>query len=442
MAKLKTLEGFIQDSRNKHGDRYDYSLVEYVNSQTKVKIICANHGVFNQSPNKHLLGRGCPKCVGKGKNTKDFILQAQKAHSNRYDYSLSEYIGSTKKLKIICAKHGEFEQIASLHLSGAGCQQCANDVIRSKRLKSQSQFIQDAQKIHGNQYDYSLAEYVDSRTKVKIICAKHGEFTQTPTSHLNGSGCNKCGRIKTIGARKGTIESFIQKANHVHQGAFDYSITEYIGNSTKVKIICPKHGVFQQSPGNHLSGKGCPSCGVIVRSDKQRSTTNEFVEKAKAVHGDKYDYSSTEYIKSSSVISVCCPLHGVFRLTAKNHLKGRGCASCADWSFDKSKKATLYLLKFQKDFVSFWKVGITNRTVKDRFLGDRHFIVFQREWQFDKGIHAYQIEQEVLKQFQTYKQPPMLFPLLTYGGDTECFTPNLPHKKVIEVINKLASACV
>ena len=115
---------FENKSNVKHEFKYNYSLVEYINNKSKVKIICPVHGEFEQTPLIHLQGCGCPKCSDNKLNKVEFIIKAKKIHGDKYDYSLSEYIGSKIKLKIICPIHGEFEQIPNHHLSGAGCPIC------------------------------------------------------------------------------------------------------------------------------------------------------------------------------------------------------------------------------------------------------------------------------------------------------------------------------
>ena len=249
MARLTT-EEFIERARKVHGDKYDYSKVEYKNAHIKVCIICPEHGEFWQTPNAHLyLKCECSKCMKNAKGTTDeFIERARKIHSNKYDYSKVEYINSKTKVCIICPEHGEFWQTPDKHLYGRGCPICGND----KQKSNTEEFIRKANKIHSNKYDYSKVEYINSQTKVCIICPKHGEFWQKPNGHLNGQGCPSCNKM--------TSDDFIQKATLIHNGKYDYSKVKYINNQTKVCIICPEHGEFWQIPGSHLSGKGCPHC--------------------------------------------------------------------------------------------------------------------------------------------------------------------------------------
>ena len=188
-----TKDEFIEKSKKIHDKKYDYSLVNYINVKNKVKIICQKHGVFEQIPSSHLRGSGCSKCTGNNKKTVYiFIKNSKLIHKNKYDYSLVDYTNVKNKVKIICQKHGVFEQTPNKHLLGSGCQKCEWD----NRKLSIDNFLNKSKEIHENKYDYSLINYINSHTKVKIICQKHGLFEQIPNSHLNGSGCPKCKESK------------------------------------------------------------------------------------------------------------------------------------------------------------------------------------------------------------------------------------------------------
>ena len=163
--------------------------------------------------------------------------------------------------------------------------------------KTNKQFIEEANIRHDFKYDYSKTQYINKREKVCIICPIHGEFWQEASSHLKGCGCPKCGKESSQKRQSLNTEQFIERAKKVHGNKYDYSKTEYINSSTKVCIICPIHGEFWQRPTEHLRGRGCKKCGDLsVGIKNSRITTDEFIERAKKVHGDKYDYSKTEYI--------------------------------------------------------------------------------------------------------------------------------------------------
>ena len=132
--------------------------------------------------------------------------------------------------------------------------------------KTTEQFIKDAKKVHGNRYDYSLVEYISAHKKVKIKCKKHDFFEQTPHHHLNGSGCKKCHYINQSNNQKLNINNFINKSNLIHDDKYDYSLVNYINNSTKIKIICKKcNTVFEQIPQDHLKGCGCANCKNVKK---------------------------------------------------------------------------------------------------------------------------------------------------------------------------------
>lgn len=185
---------FIEKAKTVHSDRYDYSKVEYVNNRTKVCIICPEHGEFWQTPNHHLGGNDCPKCVHQSykHTTESFIEAAKKVHGDRYDYSKVEYVNAHTKVCIICPEHGEFWQTPTNHMKGRGCPKCKAAKISDMRISSRENFIKKAIKVHGYKYDYSKVNYINSSTKVCIICPEHGDFWQTPNQHLRGNGCRLC----------------------------------------------------------------------------------------------------------------------------------------------------------------------------------------------------------------------------------------------------------
>jgi len=197
MPKRTNINTFLENAKIVHGDLYDYSQIEYKSAKTPIKIICKKHGEFYQIPQVHLTGCGCPKCMADDRtmSQEEFIKRAKEKFGDKYDYSLVVYKGNKKNVKIICPVHGIFEQRPDVHLQKnpfrIGCPKCANE------MPNKQMFIQQAIKIHGEKYDYSGVEYVNAKTKVKIICREHGEFYQTPDSHLcQKTGCPVCRESK------------------------------------------------------------------------------------------------------------------------------------------------------------------------------------------------------------------------------------------------------
>ena len=207
-----------------------------------------------------------------------FILKANKIHGDKYDYSKVEYIDSHTKIRIICNNHGEFFQTPSNHLNKKGCRDCSYELRAKQKSMSKEEFIRKSNKKHNNIYKYELAEYVNNQTKVKIICEKHGIFEQIPNSHMRGSGCPYCSKDKRSEYFKLTKEEYINRANNVHGYIYDYSDIKYINNSTEIKIKCNNHGYFWQIPYIHLSGCGCPKCGSSMIISKPEIEVQEFVK--------------------------------------------------------------------------------------------------------------------------------------------------------------------
>lgn len=255
-TKLSNTEEFIKKAIKIHGKiKYGYSLVKYIGYKIKVKIICWIHNeVFEQTPEKHLLGRGCQKCGGSNRsNTEEFIQKAKKVHTKIiHDYSLVDYVNSITKVKIICPNNHIFEQKPADHLTGKSCPKCAKNAKMTREI-----FIEKATELMGYACGYWLVEYINSSTKVQIICNIHNEiFSQTPECHLLGNGCTKCVLMK----KTSNTEEFIKKAKEIHTIIHDYSLVVYVNSFTAVKIICPNNHIFEQTPASHLRRHSCPFC--------------------------------------------------------------------------------------------------------------------------------------------------------------------------------------
>lgn len=358
MRKLTTQE-FIKKARVTHGDKYDYSLVEYKNTNTKIKIICPIHGVFEQAAYSHIKGFGCSACSGlKKRTTNDFIEDAKHIHGDKYGYAFSIYINIDTDLFIYCREHKlMFKQRPHAHLKGSGCQKCKSDKLSKINIMSEDIFIEKAKKIHGNdKYDYCSINYIRANTKINITCKIHGKFKQTPSSHLCGRGCPKCGNIVRANKKTLNLEAFINRSEKVHgKGRYDYSDVNYTLGKKKVKINCPIHGSFYQTAHAHMYGLGCISC-----AGTKLYTTQEFINKARSVHGNKYDYSITEYKGANrNKVKIICHSHGMFEQNAGSHLSGRGCPGCGNYGFDRTKDGYIYLLR--SECGQYGKIGITHK---------------------------------------------------------------------------------
>jgi len=339
LKKTFTKEKFIEKAKLKHGDVYDYSLVDYKGSQENVIIICKKHGNFNQKPNNHLQGDGCRSCSSEKignltrKTNEQFIKESIEKHGDTYIYDKVIYVSTHSKVIIVCKKHGDFLQNPSDHLTGRGCPECGKIKAHDTQRFTKEIFIERANEKHNNKYTYEKVNYIDSQTKVSITCKIHGDFDQVPNSHLQGYGCNLCAIIKNTDKQRLTQDQVVERAIKVHGDLYDYSKVVYVKNTEPVIIICKKHGEFLQKPNHHVSSKaGCKNCTMHIL------TKDEFLEKIKNIHGDKYTYEDSIIKSHRDEIIINCKKHGKFNQTMGNHLEGKGCISCGVESMSIKKK--------------------------------------------------------------------------------------------------------
>ena len=200
----------------------------------------------------------------------EFINKANQVHNFKYNYSLVSYKSAFINIKIICSEHGEFEQAPTNHLRKSGCPSCGEIIRSKKRTLSNDYFLQRALQIHGNKYNYSKSKYTKRRNKVIITCPIHGDFLQTPDAHLSGSGCQKCWNDLFSEKYRLTNKEFIDKANIVHSNKYNYSKVIYENCNSIICITCPIHGDFWQEASNHLYGNGCSICRESRGEEKIR----------------------------------------------------------------------------------------------------------------------------------------------------------------------------
>ena len=279
---------FVERSLSKHGNKYDYSKVDYVSAKIKVCIVCPIHGEFWQTPVHHMSGQGCPKCSAFKRNearqitTEEFIKRSKEKYGDRFLYDKCNVITMQDKVVLTCKIHGDFEITPASHLrADGGCKKCLKIKNHNKYSKSTLDFISEAKRIHGDKYDYSKVEYINNKTKVCIICPIHGEFWQTPSTHITrGDGCRKCGYEQSAEKNKLTTTEFIAKAKQIHGDKYDYSKVEYVKYDENVCIVCPIHGEFWQTPDSHLHGSGCQKCSFVISKleNELYDYLNQFIE--------------------------------------------------------------------------------------------------------------------------------------------------------------------
>lgn len=268
MTRKLTQEEFITRVRERYGDKYDLSKAVYQGNKVKVTVGCKVHGDFEIRPNDLLMGMGCPKCGGTKKSTtEEFVKKANFVHNGFFTYDKVEYHGVGKKVTITCPYHGDFEQTPCNHLNGCNCPKCSKE---------------------GRTHTITLLPKVNASTK------------------------------------KLTQEEFIKRATSLFGDKYDFSKSVYTKACNKLIVTCKEHGDFEITP-NHLFGnRGCPLC-----AGNKQMTTEDFIKKARKVHGDKYNYDKAEYKSTHENVIITCPEHGDFVQAPANHLGGQGCPRCA-----------------------------------------------------------------------------------------------------------------
>jgi len=305
MRKL-TKDEFIEMCINKHGNKYDYSLVEYINISNKVKIICPEHGEFMQNAKNHRDGQGCPKCYSLDKDmNKEYFIK--KYGKDIYDYSLiKEPILIKSYIRIINKENGLiYDQLVDHHKRNR----------KPTKIESKS-LVKKLREVHNNVFDYEIEKETYYATdKIKLI----NKLTKDETyyrvdRHLSGMKPNKV-----------TLNYFLIKSKESHGDLYDYSmIKEIKRNNDRVSIICSDHGVFKQRVSNHMNlNDGCPKCAGVGKWN-----TELLVSEFKKVHSDRFDYSNVKFDGVGNKVEIICKEHGPFKQNIHKHLIGQGCSFC------------------------------------------------------------------------------------------------------------------
>ena len=281
-------------------------------SNKKCKFICKNHScdrIYECTCDNFTKRKGCAKCSNRQKKTTEqFIEDAKKKHGNKYTYEKTNYIGAEHKVIITCPKHGDFDQIARDHLSNHGCPQCGIESMIAHNKYTTEIFIEKATFVHGDKYDYSKVEYIDSRTNVTIGCPNGHFFEQKPVHHLSGRNCHIC-----YGTHIKTTEQFIIDAKNIHGDKYDYSKVKYITAKDKVEIICPLHIPFYQTPNDHLTGYSCPFC--------KNKTEGKLLVYLKSIYSDTISQYQPKFIGKKRYDFFIPSINTIIELDGNHHFK-------------------------------------------------------------------------------------------------------------------------
>lgn len=366
MAKPITQDFFIQRVKEIHGDKYDCSKVVYRNIKSKVVLTCKVHGDFLIAPDKILHShQGCGKCAGKGKTTEDFIREARNVHGDRYNYDKAIYRGAHVPITITCKIHGDFQMSPYNHIKiGCNCHECSNG-----GKWTNDKLIRLGKEKYGDKFDYSLADVKNGDAKVEIKCNSCGTiFSQSPSNHIYGlkGGCPTCRYKYVAEGERIPFGVFVKKARKIHGDKYLYHKENYRSIRDRTRITCPKHGDFWQQSIVHLSGCGCTECGREKIANNLRLNTSIFLGKAKKVHGDRYDYSKTQYIDWITKLTITCRVHGDFKIKPYDHWRGRGCPKCKSTIGENA--VDMFLTKNKITFIKEYRIRNTYKFCTNKIL--------------------------------------------------------------------------
>lgn len=270
----------------------------------------------------------------------EFIEKLKAVHGYKYS-AVTEYAGSKILMTFNCPEHGNFQLTPNAILRNRKCPSCGpgsggvavpwEEALAKLRARHPNLMFNDYE-----------PDYKNSQSKVSITCAEHGTHLVKVATLNSISGCPKCAVISGNLKRQTTFDTFVAKASEVHNGKFTYVRNSYTKASGTVGVVCPNHGEFYQDATSHLMGAGCRKC----YSDARREIVipfAEFLDRARKVHGDTYDYIPDEYSRISDTVTVVCRTHGRFYPVAADFVRGSTCPSCAATGSKGQKELTAYL---------------------------------------------------------------------------------------------------
>lgn len=365
--------------------------------------------------------------------TEDFVKDSNIVHNNFYDYSKTNYVKAKTKVIITCKEHGDFSQTPNSHKNGNGCPKCGH---KSKKKWSKSRFIKELKSRCGNELPYDvIGEYKGTSNNI-LIENKYGVCNVRANHLLSGV-------IPGIETALDSTEYWKNQAIETHSFLYDYSNSVYKNSDTNIKIVCKKHGVFEQIPYVHIRGSHCPKCAFKEMGlEKSKKYSKNYSKKANKKHNNRYKYLKDKVFKAKDTVEIECPIHGIFHQVADNHLRGDGCSQCSivelskrmrenppGWSFTNWQKAgerskvfesfKCYIIKCWNEKEEFYKIGKTFNVISYRFRGKKNMPYnYEIIKLFEGGAREIsKLEKKLQKANRDFKYIPKII----FTGMYECY---------------------
>lgn len=286
MTKRLTTQDFLDRAKFVHGNKYEYDKTVYEKALGELIITCPKHGDFSIVARKHTNGKqGCKECsrlINSGKprkTTEDFIKKSKERYGEKYTYNNAVYINNKTKVVVTCREHDDFSILPSNHYKClGGCKECAKIAFVKLVSKEPKKFVSESKALHEDVYNYSKTKYVKNNQKVVITCEIHGDFKIFPSDHLKGSGCQKCGNIRTAESARKSPKDFLEECKSIHGDNYIYDKVVYTHSHSKITVTCKVHGDFNISPSRFLAAKGCRKCSFLNNGHNRTKFVNRCVK--------------------------------------------------------------------------------------------------------------------------------------------------------------------
>lgn len=376
----------------------------------------------------------------------EVITQFIETHRNDYGYEKVIYEGNLVEVEIYCNRHKKyFSQTPKEHKKGSGCYDCGRERQIKSAKKENDKFIKELIELHGDIFDLSRLNYINSKTDIELGCRKHGFFERKPYDLLVGHGCRKC---KLEKSKYNNKELFIRESTKLFGDITDYSKVDEISATTKVDLRCTVHNhEFNISISARLGGQKCPKCAEENYSLLRKKTTEQFIEEAKEIHGDLHDYTDTVYTGCRRELEIRCKKHDIiFKTFPSSYLDGFTCFKCRHENTGRKSKhhhtkegyiylangrvTHLYLIKCSNDDEEFYKIGKTFRSFNERFTKTNmpysYEVISTHIGSADK---IWDLEEELHKKYKKYKYKVKIL----FDGYSECYNMELPINNIINL---------